>query len=312
MVAFRKLFPVLAIGAFLLGTATTASAQATGGNPLVCNTNAGVPPVVRAEGYTELVGDIVMVCTGGNPAQAFDGQLSAVLEHEHHQPLAGDGFSEALADDRRAGRGASGTRLLRLADVASNSAPGRSPDATGSPRQLYRQRYCSAVTQSGTYRHIPQGTYTRVRGNRLLPRHAERCRVGRYSDRSSGHEQHSHVPHHEHSRQCCRCSWRPTSLVPTQIFAFLSISASQSLALNNPQQAVAFVLPGLQFDVRTCNGGSRLAPRTSSQCTSEPGGSKICSTTRTASGPFGAQLGFRFREGFQTAFKTVGSQYGPA
>ena len=68
MVAFRKLFPVLAIGAFLLGTASTASAQAIGGNPLVCSTNAGVPPVVRAEGYTELVGDIVIQCVGGNPA----------------------------------------------------------------------------------------------------------------------------------------------------------------------------------------------------------------------------------------------------
>ena len=53
---------------------------------------------------------------------------------------------------------------------------------------------------------------------------------------------------------------RPTSLVPTQIFAFLSISASQSLALNNPQQAVAFVLPGLQFDVRNLHGGSSLVP----------------------------------------------------
>ena len=89
MVAFRKLFPVLAIGAFLLGTATTASAQAIGGNPLVCDTNAGVPPVVRAEGYTELVGDIVIACTGGNPAQAVSCQLSAVLEHERHQPHSG-------------------------------------------------------------------------------------------------------------------------------------------------------------------------------------------------------------------------------
>ena len=27
--------------------------------------------MVRAEGHTELVGDIVLVCTGGNPSQAF-------------------------------------------------------------------------------------------------------------------------------------------------------------------------------------------------------------------------------------------------
>ena len=57
-----------------------------------------------------------------------------------------------------------------------------------------------------------------------------------------------------------------TSLVPTQIFSFLSISASQSLSLNNPQQAVAFVLPGLQFDVRTCAGSSSGIPRAWVQC----------------------------------------------
>ena len=109
MVAFRKLFPVLAIVAFLLGTATTASAQATGA-PLVCNTNAGVPPLVRAEGYTELVGDIVLVCTGGNPGQAFDGQFPTVLEHEHHQPFGRQQLLGSPADGRRAGHSASERR----------------------------------------------------------------------------------------------------------------------------------------------------------------------------------------------------------
>ena len=90
-----------------------------------------------------------------------------------------------------------------------------------------------------------------------------------------------------------------TSLVPTQIFAFLSISASQSLALNNPQQAVAFVLPGLQFDVRSCSGGSPSASFV--QCTSQNGS---LFTNPSATGTFGSQLGLRFREGFQTAFKT--------
>jgi len=41
----------------------TASAQTTSG--VLCQANAGVPPTVRAEGLTELVGDIVLVCTGG-------------------------------------------------------------------------------------------------------------------------------------------------------------------------------------------------------------------------------------------------------
>jgi hypothetical protein len=34
--------------------------------------NAGVPPIVRAEGLAELVGDVVLNCTGGYPAMFVD------------------------------------------------------------------------------------------------------------------------------------------------------------------------------------------------------------------------------------------------
>lgn len=36
--------------------------------PFSCTANTGVPPIVRAEGATELVGDIVVACTGDLPA----------------------------------------------------------------------------------------------------------------------------------------------------------------------------------------------------------------------------------------------------
>ena len=38
--------------------------------PFQCITNAGVPPITRAEGYTELVGDLTLQCTGGAPTAA--------------------------------------------------------------------------------------------------------------------------------------------------------------------------------------------------------------------------------------------------
>jgi len=43
----------------------------TPGAPLQCTANSGVPPVLRAEGLTELVGDLVLTCTGGNAGAAF-------------------------------------------------------------------------------------------------------------------------------------------------------------------------------------------------------------------------------------------------
>lgn len=294
MVAFRKLFPVLAIGAFLLGTATTASAQGTG-QPLVCNTNAGVPPVVRAEGHTELVGDILLVCTGGDPANRFQANFQLFLNTNVTSRLIG-GLSEALlmidepGVSRQTSAGAAGdpTPFCVSPDPLSNgvfpvpagcndAAVGRTnQQATynvfrGQPANAANGAANAAVAWIGVP-IIPPGTV----GTRTI-------RITNVRANAAG------VP-------------ASTSLVPTQIFAFLSISASQSLALNNPQQAVAFVLPGLQFDVRACNGGGGI-PRSFVQCTAEPGASGTLFGNPSASGPFGAQMGLRFREGFQTAFK---------
>src|SRR6266852_404423 len=63
MVDFRRMIPVLAVIAFLLGSAVTASAQQT----LSCVTNGAVNTPMRAEGLTEQTGDFQITCTGGVP-----------------------------------------------------------------------------------------------------------------------------------------------------------------------------------------------------------------------------------------------------
>jgi len=280
MVAFRKLFPVLAIGAFLLGTATTASAQAIGGNPLRCDTNAGVPPVVRAEGHTELVGDIIIACTGGNPATPFLANFQLFLNTNVTSRILGGNHSEALLMiDEPAGP--SGTPLCASPSAASNAtaSPGCNPAG-------------ATAYQSGTYntfRGQPAAAANSTpnaavvwAGIPVVPPGTNNIRTFRITNIRANA---AGVP-------------ASTSLVPTQIFAFISISASQSLALNNPQQAVAFVLPGLQFDVRSCTGGSPAANFV--QCSPQ---NRDLFNNPSSSGPFAAQLGLRFREGFQTAFK---------
>jgi len=74
MVDFRRMIPVLAVLAFLLGSAVTASAQNT---PFQCFANGGVSTPARAEGLTELVGDFVLNCVGGTPT-AFGAQIPQV------------------------------------------------------------------------------------------------------------------------------------------------------------------------------------------------------------------------------------------
>jgi hypothetical protein len=66
MADFRKWFLAFAVTALLCAMAVPASAQ-TVPQPLACTANAGQPPTIRAEGLTELVGDVVLRCTGGEP-----------------------------------------------------------------------------------------------------------------------------------------------------------------------------------------------------------------------------------------------------
>ncbi|MCX6622516.1 MAG: hypothetical protein NTY38_15905, partial [Acidobacteria bacterium] len=63
---FRKWILVLAVVALF---ASIASAQSS--SQINCQTSGGVPLIVRAEGTAELVGDVVLTCTGGVGVPAF-------------------------------------------------------------------------------------------------------------------------------------------------------------------------------------------------------------------------------------------------
>jgi len=73
MVSFRRVILAMAVLALFTGLAT-AQVFTPGGGPgsaggnLTCSVlNTGNPTQVRSEGYAELLGDIVIQCTGGSP-----------------------------------------------------------------------------------------------------------------------------------------------------------------------------------------------------------------------------------------------------
>jgi hypothetical protein len=66
MADFRKWFIVLAMLSVFAGMA----AAQTNFGAFTCSSVAQVVPTLRSEGITELVGDIVLTCTGGNPITA--------------------------------------------------------------------------------------------------------------------------------------------------------------------------------------------------------------------------------------------------
>jgi hypothetical protein len=312
MVAFRKLFPVLAIVALLLGS-SAANAQIAGQTPLTCIANAGVPPLVRAEGLTELVGDLVLVCTGGNPASPFQANFQLFLNTNITSRLLGSDLSEALLlideplvprADAPGGGAATPSTPLCLAPSGSNgvvppvntsvtpNTPSCNP-GVGTNESSFGQG--PTAGNPSTYQ---RGTYTAFRatttgqqnaivwpGIPVVPPGSTGSRVFRITN----------------VRANASVIGAATTLIPNQITAFISVSASQSLAINNPQQTVAYVQRGLVFDVRNCSNSDSAGNPALPQCVNF-NNSLFTDPNRTGTTTNGV-FGLRFREGFQTAFK---------
>jgi len=90
-----------------------------------------------------------------------------------------------------------------------------------------------------------------------------------------------------------------STLVPNQIIAYISITGSTSIPINNPQQTVAWIQTGLAFSVRKLIDESG-AP-TLQQCV-DNWKDLATDPTKTNYGCYNGKL--RFQENFATAFKT--------
>ncbi|HEY7390567.1 MAG TPA: hypothetical protein VH640_18765 [Bryobacteraceae bacterium] len=99
MADFRRWFTALAVPLVFAGIA---SAQVSGGGttPLTCNVNTTNTPILRSEGITEQVGDIVITCSGGqilaNGSPAPLVNITVSLTTQVTSRLLGTGASEAL------------------------------------------------------------------------------------------------------------------------------------------------------------------------------------------------------------------------
>lgn len=294
MVAFRKWYPALAVFAL---TAIPAAAQGTG-QPLTCQANSGVPPVVRAEGFTELVGDLVITCNGGNPAAPFLANFQLFLNTNITSRLVATSpdTSEALLmiDEPLVTRpDGSATPFCVSPAIASNTAGGPGvPAAACNP-------VSGASYQTGSYTVFKAG-----RGGQ------PNTSVGGQSVGNENLLVWAGIPvtppgtntrtfRITNVRANANGLGASQTLIPTQILAFISVFPQGTLPIDNPQQTVGYVQTGMLFDVRSCNSSSSGTP-TFSSCTSS--NSDFYDNPATA-GTISASGALRFREGFQTAFK---------
>jgi len=290
MLAFRKVFLALA-----LVTLTMAVASAQNVPAFQCVANAGVPPIVRAEGLAELVGDIVLNCTGGYAAGTTLGPTSIpqinvqifLNTNVTSKRMSGsDTYNEALLmidEPRPAEQSLCNTStggctvsnypvdpalVYKPHPVTSGTPPVTS---TYSPNNVFqgRRQGENSVVWLGVPIDAPGTTFTRI--VRITNVRANANQLGVSS-----------------------------TLVPTQIVAFISATGTTSIPINNPQQTVAWIQTGVSFSVRNivddASGNTPLV-----QCISE---NKDLYTDTTKTNAC-MTLGLRFAEGFASSFKTA-------
>ena len=249
MANFRKL--LLATAAVAMFVSVSANAQVIATNQaLQCVANAGVPPLVRAEGLSELVGDVTLNCQGGIPTQA-----GAIIPATNirvflntnitSRILATTGnFTEALMMiDEPHSTTNPATPLRLCGDVRTNEVPtnpgvctmfgtgnglavysGANPDPDVSVRNrpnVFQSRLvaANAVEWAGVPVDPPGTQTTRIIRMTNIRANANQLGVS-------------------------------STLVPTQITMFISITGATSVPINNPTQTVAFIQIGLASAVR--------------------------------------------------------------
>jgi hypothetical protein len=299
---------LLAFAAVALFTTVSANAQVLATNQaLQCVANAGVPPLVRAEGLAELVGDVTLNCQGGVPTQ-----VGAIIPATNirvflntnitSRILASNNFSEALLMIDEPHSTTNPTTPLRLCGdtntnenannpgvcqmygtgnglgVYSGANPNPSPSTANRPNVFQaRQVLANAVEWAGVPVDPPGTQTTRIVRMTNIRANANQLGVS-------------------------------STLVPTQITMFISITGATSVPINNPTQTVAFIQVGLQSAVRAA--GNFL------QCVSQnpalagggtaPSPNSITGTSTTL-GDQGFQFVVRATENFPSAFKKLNS-----
>jgi len=267
MTAFRKWFVALAVLVVMVGTASAQAFQ--------CTANAGVPNRVRGEGLTELVGDLLLNCSGVKPAVPAG---TAVLANVQI-------FLSVNVTSRITATATSPALSTTEALLAKDDPSGTTNDPIGPPpgptlgTNVWQGGLAGANSLLWTNIPIipaavpPGSTYstiiriTNVRGN------------------------------------ASQAGIAAGAVIPNQIQMFVSVTSSTSIPINNPTQVVAAVLKGLDFTARNCaDDGSFSTPR--SQCSSLNSG-LMTDPTRTGRTIEGL---LKYSEGFDAAWKTRGSQ----
>ncbi len=244
MADFRKCLLAFAAGALVLATAPAVSAQQQAA--FACTASAANPPLVRAEGVTEQVGDVVLTCTGGNPTPAGtpipESNISVTLNTSITDRIYNTttNLSEAM---------------LVVDDAYPNDPYPTNPPAPG-PNAAINQLVCPAtggVTQcqivsTGKVTGLPGGDYDGTTGHYNL---FEGAVTGANQITFLGVPIDAPGTNYTLTLRITNIRANASQLTVGSQFSlspiqmFVAINGSQTVTINNPQPIVGYVTPGL-------------------------------------------------------------------
>lgn len=341
MADFRKWFYALALVAAIAVMTVPASAQAV---PFSCTSQAAVTPTVRVEGYTELVGDLLLQCTGGTPTAAGQAvspvNITIVLNTNITSKITASAsagaFDEALLiiDEPNTPGVNSNRQILNCgASGAPDSNPSSGPGVCG---------IISDGTPADTYNGVPNaygtgtcgtspapavGTFGCGRPNVFQGRVGTQFNAGQYNavtfngvpidpPGTSGLVRTLRFTNVRADAEFLQVS---STFAPQTITMSVSTNNSSSIGINISQQTVAYIGHGLVI-LSNGNGAISSSRMNFVQCESEnPSLTSSNSGIASASGSsFGGNSQFgvgntfayiSFQEGFANAWKPKNISY---
>jgi len=243
MADFRKWFLAFAVVALLLGMGSSANAQIGLQTPAFnCTANAGNPTIVRAEGLTELVGDMLLNCNGGTPtllgAAIPLSNVTVFLNTNITSRLIGGSLSEAtlMIDE---------PHPAPAAAIPNNSVV-LPPD--GSPLQSLctENGQGNSCPETGTFVGVPSPSPYATQPNVFSGQQNSASSVvflGVPIDAPGTAGQ--RVIRITNVRANAFQLGVSSTLIPTQITMYIAVNGSQQVTINNPTQTVAFIQIGL-------------------------------------------------------------------
>ena len=291
MADFRRSLTALAVLALLVGVASTASAQIAPG-AFACTASAAVPPQLRSEGLTELVGDVVLNCTGGTPTLSTvnipQANITVFLNTTVTSRLLGgsSSASEAILLIDEPGSALNPSPLATCTiDSAGNSTSGCTFPGTSTTSGIAGGEPFSGASVTG-------GVNTAVRSNAFQGSVSGNSVVFLGVPIDPPGTSGSRVLRITNIRANASAISAGAAGVPGQVVASIAISGSTSVPINNPIQIVGFVQSGLTTALRNAASSDTIGSSDiiGKQCTDE---------SRKA--PWAV---LRFTENFATAFKT--------